>query len=121
MPVTDRARVGDLPLAGELALGLADRVVGAPDAGGLGAVARRTGGDLKTPQLLLGQRGLGVGVVLFAGEQTPEQARELSGGRDDRHRVPAACANALIERVQRTGLAHRGPTRLHLSLIHISE
>ncbi len=39
MPVTNGARVGDLGLVGELALGLADRVVGAADAGGLGCVA----------------------------------------------------------------------------------
>jgi hypothetical protein len=53
--VADGALVGDLGLAGELALGVADRVVGAPDAGGLGRVARRAGGDLQAPQLLARQ------------------------------------------------------------------
>src|SRR5271167_3739434 len=113
MPVAYRACVGDLSLTSELALGVADRVVGAPDASGLGGVALRAGGDLQAPELLSGERWLGVGVVLLAGEQAPEQARELSGGCHDRHRVTAARTYALIERVQRTGLADRGPTRLH--------
>src|SRR5271169_909486 len=97
MPVENRARVGNLCLSGELALGLSHRIVGAPDAGGLRAVALGAGGDLKAAQLLPGQRGLLVGVVLLAGEQAPEQARELARGRSDRHRVTAAGADALIE------------------------
>src|SRR5271168_2904998 len=105
MPVENRARVGNLCLSGELALGLSHRIVGAPDAGCLRGVALRAGGDLKAPQLLLGQRGLLVGVVLFAGEQIPEQARELSGSRDDRHRMSSPRVDALIEGVKGTGLA----------------
>ncbi len=49
-------RVGDLGLAGELALGLADRVVGTPNAGGLGRAARRAGG--RQSQLRSSSRGL---------------------------------------------------------------
>ena len=101
--VADGACVGELGLAGEVAFGLADRVVGGPDARCVGAAARRAGGDLQPAQLLLGQRGLGVGVVLVAREQAPEQARELARGGDDRDRVAAAGADALIEGVQRPG------------------
>src|SRR5271167_1253371 len=113
MPVAHGPCVGDLGLASELTLGLTYRIVGTPDAGGLRAVALGAGGDLKAAELLLGQRGLLVGVVLFAGEQTPEQARELARGGDDRHRVSTACADALIEGMKGTGLAHRRPARLH--------
>src|SRR5437667_4770614 len=113
MPVAHGARVGELGLAGELALGLTDRVVGAPDTGSLRGIALGTGGYLKAPQLLLGQRGLLVGVLLFAHEQAPKQGRELAGGRHDRDRVTAAGTDALIEGVQRTGRSHRRPARLH--------
>src|SRR5271165_657146 len=99
MPVANGARVGDLGLSSELALGLADRVIRAPDAGGLRCVALGAGRDLQAPELLPGQRGLLVGVVLLTGQQTPEQARELARCRDDRDRVPAPCTDALIERV----------------------
>ena len=51
--VAHSARVGGLGLAGELALGLADGVVGVPDAGGLGRVALVAGGKLEPAQLLL--------------------------------------------------------------------
>ena len=53
---------------------------------------RGAGGDLEQPQLLGGQRRLLVGVVLAAGEQAPEQDRELARGRDDRLAVAAAGA-----------------------------
>jgi hypothetical protein len=104
--------VGDLGLAGEFALGLADRVVGVPDAGGLGRVALVTGAELEAAQLLSGQRRLGVGVVLLASEQTPEQAGQLARRGDDRDRVSAAGADAFVERVQRAGLADGRPARL---------
>ena len=110
--VADGARVGDLGLAGELAFGRADGVVGVPDAGGLRRVAGVPGGELEPAQLLFGQRRLGVGVVLFAREQTPAQAGELARGRDDRDGVPAARAHALVEGVQRTGLADGRPACL---------
>src|SRR4051794_5862693 len=57
------------------------------------------GGDLQAAELLLGQRGLLVGVVLATGQHAPEQDRELAGGRDDRLAVPAAGAGAVIEGV----------------------
>ena len=60
---------------------------------------------------LLGQRRLGVGVVLAAREQAPEQAGELAGGGDDRDRVPAAGLDALVERGDRAGLADGRPAR----------
>ena len=112
VPVAHAAGVGDLGLARELALGLADGVVGVPDAGGLGRVALVAGGELEAAQLLAGQRRLLVGVVLFAREQAPEQAGELACGRDDRDGVAAAGADALVEGVQRAGLADRRPARL---------
>ena len=101
--------VGGLGLRGELPLGLAHPLVGDPDAGRLALARRRAGGDLEPAQLLGGQRRLLVGVVLAAGEQAPEQARELARGRDDRLAVPAAGADALIERAQRAGLADGPP------------
>jgi hypothetical protein len=42
-------------LAGELALGLADHLVGVPDAGALGRVAAVAGGELEAAQLLARQ------------------------------------------------------------------
>jgi hypothetical protein len=110
--VADGARVGGLGLLGELAFGLADRVVGVPDAGGRGCVAAGAGGELEPAQLLARQRRLGVGVVGLAREQAPEQTGELARGRDRGDGVSAAGADALVERVQRTGLADRGPARL---------
>ena len=56
--------------------------------------------------------GWPIGVVLLAREQTPEQARELARGGDDRDLVAAAGADALVEGVQRAGLADRAPARL---------
>jgi hypothetical protein len=92
-----------------LALGLADRVVSAPDpAGGLG-VFRGASGDLQPPQLLLGQRGLLVRVILAAGQHAPEQNRQLARGRDDRLAMPAAGTSAVIEGVQRPGLQDDAP------------
>jgi hypothetical protein len=61
LPVLDDALVGGLGLLGELALGLTDRDVAAPDAAGRLGVLRRAGGDLEPAELLLGQRRLLVG------------------------------------------------------------
>src|SRR3954454_24932185 len=61
---------------------------------------------------LLRQRGLGEGVLLAAAQQTPEQARELARGGDDRDRVPAPRADALVEAGDWAGLADRRPARL---------
>jgi hypothetical protein len=78
---------GALGLEGELVLGVAHRVVGRPDAAAA-LPARRTGLQFEAAHLLPGQRRLGEGVILAAREQTPEQARELARGGDDRDRVP---------------------------------
>jgi hypothetical protein len=73
---SDGAFVGALGLEGELAFGMAHRVVGRPDA--LAALpARRAGLQLEAAHLLGGQRGLREGVVLAAREQAPERTREL--------------------------------------------
>src|SRR5215208_7166313 len=112
LPVFDRAFVGALSLQGELALGLAHRLVGRPDA----APALELGGaglQLEATHLLLGQRGLREGVVLAAREQAPEQARQLACAGDDRDRVSATRLHALIEAGDRAGLAHRRPARLN--------
>ena len=77
LPVVDGAFVGALGLEGELAFGLAHRVVGRPDVAAA-LPARGAGGELEAAHLLLGQRRLGEGVVLAAREQAPEQARELA-------------------------------------------
>src|SRR3954453_6276155 len=77
LPVLDGALVGALGLEGELALGLSHSLVGRPDAAAALA-ARRAGLQFEATHLLLGQRRLGEGVVLAAGEQTPEQTRELA-------------------------------------------
>ena len=104
--------VGDLGLLGELDArpGGSPSLVLQMPARGLG-VFRGAGGDLQPAQLLLGQRGLLVGVVLAAGEHAPEQDRELARGRDDRLAVPAAGAGAVIEGVQRPGLPDRRSRR----------
>ena len=104
LPVRHCAPVGDLALAGELALGLAHGRVGRPGAR-LGLALGGAGGELEAAQLLFGQRGLGIGVVLLAGEQAPEQASELARRGDDRDLVAAPGADALVERAQRAGLA----------------
>src|SRR3954469_2470100 len=70
--------VGELGLFGERAFGLAHRVVRRPDVAAA-LPARGAGGELEAAHLLGGERGLGVGVVLAAGEQAPEQAGELAG------------------------------------------
>jgi len=61
----------------ERAFGVAHRLVSRPDA----AAALKLGGaglQLEAAHLLVGQRGLGERVVLAAGQQTPEQTRELA-------------------------------------------
>src|SRR3954451_17169717 len=108
LPVGDVAPVGELGLFGERAFGVAHGVVGRPDRGGALGLGG-AGGELEAAQLLLGQRRLGVGVVLAAGEQAPEQARELAGAGDDRDLVASAGADALVEGAQRTGLTHGAP------------
>src|SRR5829696_1169014 len=111
LPVFDRAFVSALSLEGELALGLAHRLVGRPDA----APALELGGAglrLEATHLLLRQRGLREGVVLAAREQAPEQARELASAGDDGDRMPAARPDALIEAGDRSRLAHRRPAGL---------
>jgi len=92
VPVADGAGVGSLGLLGELALGRAHRLVGGPDAG-RALVARSAGRELEPAQFLARQRRLGEGVVLFAAEQAPEQARELARGGDDGDLVAAAGAD----------------------------
>jgi hypothetical protein len=69
--------------------------------------------DLQPAELLLRQRRLLVGVVLFAGQHSPEQHGEFPGGRDDRSAGSTPALGALIERVQRPGLKHRAPRGLN--------
>ena len=66
----------------------------------VGAPAR----DLEPPQLQGGQRGLLVGVVLFAGEHAVEEDGELARDGDDRGVVALAGADALVEGVHGPGL-----------------
>jgi len=93
VPVAHGARVGELGLAGKLLLGRPHRVVGGPDAASRRGQALCAGGDFQAAQLLLGERGLLEGVVLFAGEQMPEQAGQLARGGDDRDAMAAAGAD----------------------------
>src|SRR5215210_3089493 len=86
LPVFDGALVGALGLECELALGLAHRVVGRPDAAAA-LPARSAGLQFEAAHLLLGQRRLREGVVLAAREQTPEQTRQLARAGNDRDRV----------------------------------
>src|SRR3954454_14336285 len=104
LAVADGLGVGLFGLAREVAFGLAHGAVGGPDALAI-LPARRTRGQFQAAQLLRGQRGLAEGVVLAAPEQDPEQAGELAGRGGDRDLVAAAGAEALIEGVQRAGLA----------------
>ena len=101
-------RVGALGLAGEVALGVADRACCAIQTP-RPALARRGAPAVSSSRrsFLARQRGLAEGVVLLAGEQAPEQAGELARGGDDRDLVAAAGADALVEGAQRPGL--RGP------------
>jgi hypothetical protein len=62
--VLDYPLVGELGLFGEFALGDAHEVIGGPDPSGTARVLGSAGGDFQPPQLLSGQRGLLVGVVL---------------------------------------------------------
>src|SRR5918997_2030237 len=82
-PASDGALVGPLGLACELLLCAAHRGVRRPDAG-LDLALLGAGAELEPAQLLARQRRLGVGVVLPAREQTPEEAGELARGGDDR-------------------------------------
>src|SRR5512133_2553475 len=103
--------VGALRLEGELAFGLAHRLVGRPDT--VAALsARGAGGELEAAHLLGGQRRLGEGVVLAAGRQAPERTRALACGGDDGDRVTAALPDALIAAADRAGLADGRPARL---------
>jgi putative transposase len=98
LPVGDGSFVGRLGVLGDLALGCSAllAVEGVLTAAGL--VAGVSGLELDGADLL-GHRGReGVGVVLFADEQVPEQLGHLAGGRDDRDGVPAAGADPLVER-----------------------
>jgi hypothetical protein len=107
--VLDHPLVGHLCLHGQCTFGVQNRAVGAPDPRGRLRARRSAGGQLKLPQLLLGQRGSLVGVVLAAGEHAPEQHRELAGGRDDRFAVTTPTAGAFIKCAQRTGLLDHAP------------
>ncbi len=82
--VADQPLVGGLGLRGELAFGLAHRVVAAPRPARGSGVFRGAGGQLEPAQLLLGQRWLLMGIVLAAPKHAPDQDRELAGRRDDR-------------------------------------
>jgi hypothetical protein len=95
----------------EVAFGVAHRQVGRPDVAAA-LPARGAGGELEAAHLLFGQRRLGVGVILAAREQAPEQARELARRGDDGDRVPALGLDALIEGGDRAGLADGRPARL---------
>jgi hypothetical protein len=62
------------------------------------------GGELEAPELLRGQGGLLVGVVLFAGEHAVEEHREFARDGDDRGVVAAAGCDPLVEGVHGSGL-----------------
>jgi len=89
-------------------LGVAHRGVRGPDPGAA-LVARRTGLELEATELFGCQGWLGVGVVLAAGQQTPEQTRQLSRSGDDRDLMAAARTDPLIERAQRPRVLDGAP------------
>ena len=109
LPVLHESLVGDLGLFGELALGFTHRTGHRRDPGGGLGVSRGAGFEFELAELLRGQGGLLVGVVLAAGEDAPEQHRELAGGGDDRLAVSAPPPGSLIEGVQWTGLPDSSP------------
>jgi hypothetical protein len=99
-------------LLGEFAFCPAHLLPGRPGPGALALQRRGAGADLDQAQLLGGQRGLLVGLVLAVREQAPEQDRELARDGDDRDPVAAAGADPLIQGVQRAGLVDDRPGRL---------
>jgi hypothetical protein len=100
--------VGDLGLFGELLLGCSHGAIDRRDPGGGLGVSRGAGFEFELAELVGGQGGLLVGVVLATGEHAPEQDRQLAGAGDDRFAVPAPSSGSFVEGVQRTGLADRG-------------
>jgi hypothetical protein len=70
-------------------------------------------------ELLAGQRRAPEGVVLLAGQQMPEQHRELARDSDDRDLAAPAHAHALIEGAHRTGGADRDERGLGEHLSHL--
>ena len=103
-PVRDRALVGGFGLRGELFLGVAHLLAGGPGAGGLAGADGGAGFDFESAELLGGEGGLLVGVVLLAGEHAPEQDGELASDGDDGDVVAFAGPDALVEGMQRSGL-----------------
>src|SRR5215210_7081734 len=96
----------------EVTFGLAHHFVGRPDVAAA-LPARGARGELEAAHLLGRQRRLRERVVLAAGEQTPEQTRELARGGDDRDRVAALGLDARVEGGDRAGLADGRPARLN--------
>ena len=101
LPVGDGAFVGGLGVFGDLAFDRASLLAVDFDALTAAAVAARVAGFELNGADLLGQGGgEGVGVVLFAGEEVPEQLCHLGGGGDDRDRMTAPAADAEAKRAQ---------------------
>jgi hypothetical protein len=84
--------LGDLALDDAALLAVEGVVVAAGTAAGV------AGFELDGADLLRQGGWEGVGVVLFADEQVPEQRGHLASGRDDRDWVSTAGADAVIER-----------------------
>jgi putative transposase len=108
LPVGDGLFVSGLGVLGELALGSAALLAVEVMLASTGTAAGVAGFELDGPDLLRQGGREGVGVVLFADEQVPEQRGHLAGGRDDRDRMPTAGADTLVERAQRARRPHGG-------------
>ena len=114
LPAGDELAVGSFGLLGERPLAPADLLEGIGGSRALlPAPGRHAGAQLQRPQLLVGQRRTGEGVVLLADHQVPAQRGELAGGghHGDLHAAPGA--DAFVEGTQRPGGLGRGPGGLH--------
>jgi hypothetical protein len=81
LPAGDELAVGDLGLLGEGPLASADLLEGIGGRGALAPAPRRhAGAQLQRPELLVGERGPGEGIVLVADYQVLAQRGELAGG-----------------------------------------
>src|SRR5712692_4779490 len=73
----------------------------------------RPGPQLEPAELLSGEGGTSVGVVLTAMKEMPAEHDELSGDGDRGDVWSSACSDALPEGPERTGGSGRRPGRLH--------
>jgi transposase-like protein len=118
LPVGDGASVGVLGLLGGAALEFAALLAVDAVAGSAALASWRAGGELDLAELLRGGGRHRVCVVLFVGEEVPEEGAHLAGDGNDRDRVTAAAADAFEERAEWPGAPDCGVRSLDEDLPH---